>query len=258
MRWRTCGMVSLCWAGLAGYMPGQESSQPHEFIRANTWTMFAEYSNTSNPMLMGGQARQRELADFGFAYTRRIFRFKNSTLNYHMELRPVLFESDPVRTVAYTYTNPTGAPVTGLPASGTFGGTIVGACQVGSGSGLLTIGGQPNPLVYNYTITCPRQWTFGQAFSPFGFRYSMRTRYRIQPFIVGTLGYMYTNRPVPVDDAEAFNFVFDFGAGVELFRSKCKSVSLEARYHHFSNRDTAEANPGTDNVMYKLSYSFGK
>ena len=77
-------------------------------------------------------------------------------------------------------------------------------------------------------------------------------------FIVGTLGYMYSSRPIPLADAEAFNFLFNFGAGVEVFRSKKRSVSLECRYNHFSNRDTAPANPGTDNVMFKASYSFGR
>jgi hypothetical protein len=200
------------------------------------------------------------LGDFGFAYTRRVFRFKNATLGYHIELRPVLFESDPVQTTSYTITDSTGAPVTGIVTSDSNGEAEVGACRPSSGSEPYPykIRGEPSTLVYNYTITCPRQWTYGQAFSPFGFRYSMRAQHRIQPFIVGTLGYMYTNRPVPVADAEAFNFVFDFGTGVELFRSKSKSISLEVRYHHFSNRDTAEANPGTDNVMYKISYSFGR
>jgi len=256
MRLRACGAF-FCWFGLAANISAQEPSQPYEFSRANTWTMFAEYSNTSSHMLMGG-ARQRELADFGLAYTRRVFRFKDSTLSYHIELRPVLFESDPVQLTTYTITNSTGAPVTGINTSGNEGEVNVGACKSSSESVPVTISGEPNTLVYNYAITCQRQWTYGQAFSPLGFRYSMQTRRLIQPFFVGTLGYMYTNRPVPVSDAEAFNFVFDFGAGIEMFRSKSKSISLEARYHHFSNRDTAQANPGTDNVMYKLSYSFGR
>jgi hypothetical protein len=87
----------------------------------------------------------------------------------------------------------------------------------------------------------------------------MRTHHPLQPFIIGALGYMYTSRPVPVANAEAFNFVFDFGAGLELFRSSNhkRSVSIEARYHHFSNRDTAPANPGTDSIVYNLAYSFG-
>jgi hypothetical protein len=28
--------------------------------------------------------------------------------------------------------------------------------------------------------------------------------------------------------------------------------------HHFSNKYTADANPGVDNINYKISYSFGR
>ena len=80
----------------------------------------------------------------------------------------------------------------------------------------------------------------------------------MQPFIVGTLGYMYASRTIPVSNAEAFNFIFNFGAGVEVFRSRTRSVSLECRYNHFSNKDTAAVNPGVDNVVFKASYSFGR
>ena len=108
------------------------------------------------------------------------------------------------------------------------------------------------------TATCGRQWTFGQSFSPFGVRYALGYRHHVQPYVIGTLGYMYTSRPVPLSNAEAFNFVIDAGAGVEVFRWGRRSVALEARAHHFSNRQTAPANPGTDNVMYGMSYSFGR
>jgi hypothetical protein len=105
---------------------------------------------------------------------------------------------------------------------------------------------------------CGPQWTFAQAFSPLGFKYSTMTGHRVQPFFVGTLGYMYSSRPIPVAQAEALNFVFDFGPGVEIYERGGRSISLECRFHHFSNRDTAEENPGVDNLMYKLSYSFGR
>ena len=246
-----------CTAELAAQdMSHAQPSNPYS--RKNTFSLFVEYSPTSSHILLGA-ARQRILADFGGAYTRRIVSFWGSDLGYHVELRPVLFESDPVAitrsTISYTAPPPIG-PVT---STETLSVAPIGKCQPFSGTTVFPpIDGEP-PVTLSYTTTCGRQWTFGQVFTPIGFQYSMRTRHRLQPFIVGTLGYMYTSRPVPVANAEAFNFVFDFGAGLELCRSnqKKRSLSIESRYHHFSNRDTAQSNPGTDNITYMLAYNFG-
>ncbi|WP_158823708.1 acyloxyacyl hydrolase [Granulicella sp. S156] len=244
--------VVFVWLVLAGSLSAQQAD---EFSRKNTWTVFAEYSNTSSPILMGS-ARQRKLADLGGAYTRRVVRFWGSDLSYHVEVRPVMFESDPVQIIKETTTlQVPNAPVTTSETSTT---AVVGPCRPSSSSiSFPPSNGFPG-VTENFNDICGRQWTFAQAFSPLGFKYSMRTRHPVQPFIVGTLGYMYSSRPIPLADAEAFNFLFNFGAGVEVFRSKKRSVSLECRYNHFSNRDTAPANPGTDNVMFKASYSFGR
>jgi hypothetical protein len=37
-----------------------------------------------------------------------------------------------------------------------------------------------------------------------------------------------------------------------------RSIQAEYRYHHISNHDTANANPGIDNGVFKLSYAFGR
>jgi opacity protein-like surface antigen len=260
MRARVCGVL-LAGLVAVGSAAAQDIVRADEaFSRKNAWTVFAEYSNTSSHILMGA-SDHRILTDLGFAYTRRLWRFWGASFSYQAEVRPVLFESDPV---ANYYTNVT------IP-----GGLISGPTLTYSGSGTTTEAVDnctpystsatipPIPPsfpgeTYSTTVSCGRQWTFGQAFAPVGFKIAMRTRKPLQPFVIGTLGYMYTSRPVPVSNAESFNFAFDFGAGVELFRVGGRSVSVEARYHHFSNKNTAAVNPGVDNVMYKVSYSFGR
>ena len=241
----------LCFVCTATVL-AQNLSQSNQFTRVNTYTLFAEYSNTSSPIILGS-ARQRKLADFGGGYTRHVVRFWGSDLGYHVEVRPVLFESDPVETtVISSIFFP--VPITATEA-------ISNICRPGSSTAIFP-GNTPGspPIVQTTTTTCGRQWTFGQAFSPIGFKYSMRTRHPLQPYILGTLGYMYTSRPVPVATAEAFNFYLNLGAGIELYRSRTnkRSVSVECLYNHFSNRNTAESNPGTDNIVYKVSYSFGR
>ncbi len=250
-----CGVLLCIAVSSTATMFAQDVPQSVDFSRENTFTLFAEYSPTSSHILLGS-ARQRILADVGGAYTRRVVRFWGTDLGYHVEFRPVLFESDPIETLSNYSID--GAPISFIPPSSS---AVTGVCQPGNIQ--LTFPGYPSgapPTVEAYTVACGRQWTFGQEFSPIGFKYSLRTHYPIQPFVIGTLGYMYTSRPVPVADAESFNFVFDLGAGLELFRFEehTRSISIEARYHHFSNNNTAPENPGTDSLVYKLSYSFGR
>jgi hypothetical protein len=228
----------------------QRASESDEFSRKNGWTVFAEYANTSSHILMGG-SRQRKLVTLGGAYTRRVVRFGGTQLNYQAEVRPVIFESDPlaIETVINTEQTSNGPVVT----TSNFAVAPVPPCQPASG----TVFVLPT-LTETYSTVCGRQWTFAQAFSPLGFKYSLMTRRRVQPFLVGTLGYMYSSRPIPVAQAESFNFVFNFGPGIEIYRNKKRSISLECRFQHFSNRNTALANPGVDSLMYKVSYSFGR
>jgi opacity protein-like surface antigen len=69
---------------------------------------------------------------------------------------------------------------------------------------------------------------------------------------------MYSTRPIPVPFAGSFNFTFDIGAGLELYRSKSRSVRAEYRFHHISNHDTANYNPGIDNGVLQITYAFGR
>jgi len=254
MGFRQCLAALICL--LTGSVCIAQSTYPRaeEYSRKNGWTIFTEYSNTSSHLLMGG-SRQRELVTLGGAYTRRVVRFHATQLSYQAEVRPLVFESDPVEIMTTTYT--TQASTGPVSVTGSVSEAIPQLCQPASGSSTFAPPVGPS-ITETYTIVCGRQWTFAQAFSPLGFKYSVMTRHRVQPFFVGTLGYMYSSRPIPVAQAEAFNFVFDFGPGVEIYHRGMRSVSLECRFHHFSNRDTAEENPGTDNLMYKLSYSFGR
>ena len=71
--WCCCTFTSSCWA---------QGKSGDEFSRKNTWTVFAEESQTSSHILMGG-SRQRKLIDLGFGYTRRVMRFWGTDLGYH-------------------------------------------------------------------------------------------------------------------------------------------------------------------------------
>lgn len=246
------GLTCIITATLCSAQRATSADAP--FSRVNGWTIFTEYSNTSSHILMGA-SRQRELVTLGGGYSRRVVRFWGSQLDYHVEVRPVIFESDPlaIDTIVLTVPSSTGSTsYTSLSAT-----PIVQPCKPISGADTIAVTPY-GPETETYVQVCGRRWTFAQAFSPLGFQYSIATHHRVQPFIIGTLGYMYSSRPIPLSNAEAFNFAFDFGPGLEIYRGNKRSIAVECRFHHFSNRGTAQANPGVDNLMYKLSYSFGR
>ena len=219
------------------------------FARVNSFSLFSAYSNDSSHILLG-EAEDRKLLAFGAGYSRRLFLNRSVNFQFNAELVPLILEGDPTDHLSVTWSAPGPFPpidVTVIPYT---------ACRASSGTGTAT----SNGVVYTFTYAdqCGRRWSKGEAMSPFGLRLNLFPRNRTQPFIVGHGGYMYTTQVVPVDGAGSFNFTFDAGIGVELYRSPTRSVSLEYRYHHFSNNNTAAANPGVDNGLFQAAYSFGR
>jgi hypothetical protein len=111
---------------------------------------------------------------------------------------------------------------------------------------------------YNYADSCSRRWTIGEGISPVGFQWNFLPRRKLQPVIIGHGGYMYSTQPIPDASSGSFNFTFDFGVGLELYRTKTRSVRVDYRYHHISDHYTTVENPGIDNGLFTLTYSFGR
>jgi opacity protein-like surface antigen len=218
------------------------------YARTNTYSIFSAYSDDSSHMLLGSAAN-RKLLEFGVAYGRKIFLNRVVNWQYNGEVLPVALESDPVVLNTVNWTSPTSRTVSGTSAQ-------ITPCVPSSGSSSSTQNGKT--YSYTYTNTCSRQWTIGEAISPVGFQWNFRTQHKLQPFLIGHGGYMYSTRPIPISWAGSFNFTFDLGAGVELYHSKTRSVRAEYRYHHISNHDTAGQNPGIDNGLFQLTYSLGQ
>jgi opacity protein-like surface antigen len=220
------------------------------YSRANSFGIFGAYSNDSSHMLLGG-AENRKLVDVGASYSRRLFISRFVNWQYSAEILPVALESDPVESTVETITtNATTPPETYTVYNST---QTLGACHPSSGSGSF-----PGSETYTYVSTCSRKWTIGEAMSPIGFQWNFGTRRKLQSFFIGHGGYMYSTQPIPVANAGSFNFTFDFGAGFELYRSTTKSIRAEYRYHHISNHNTANENPGIDNGLLQVTYSFGR
>jgi Lipid A 3-O-deacylase (PagL) len=243
-----CLLTLLIMARWNGQISAQTRSETPYYARVNTLGIFGAYSADSSHILLG-YAENRELLDFGISYNRRLFLNNVVNWQYSGELLPVALESDPMSLETVHSTSPT-----------------VGTILIGSQDPMVTC----TPLVLNYSFTnsgttytgtdtfsCSgRRWTMGEAMSPIGFQWNFLPLHSAQPFFVGHGGYMYSTRQIPVDNAGSFNFTFDLGAGVELYHGKTRSVRVEYRYHHISNHNTAQINPGIDNGLFQVTYCF--
>jgi opacity protein-like surface antigen len=105
---------------------------------------------------------------------------------------------------------------------------------------------------------CSRESFYAQGFSPFGMRLNLRPSSRLQPTFSSHEGYIFSTQPLPLANAGSFNFAFEFGAGLEYYRTQHSSMRFEYLIQHYSNHNTADANPGVDTGLFKLSYTFGR
>lgn len=257
-----CGMVqAICYphssmhssrlaallALLCSSVAFSQSAPDHPYYsRLNTFGLFGEYSNNSSHIALG-LSQNRKLLDFGASYSRRVFLNRYIDGQYLAELTPIMFESDPIYHETIAYTSP--------PPARTFSNdlTLAQPCQPSSESFSTVYQG----VTYSETdtITCQRQWTFGEGFSPLGFKANLLPRRRIQPVVTLLGGYMFSTRPIPVADASSANFTFSVGAGFEWYRSANRSIRAEYRYNHISNAGIAD-NPGIDSQLVQITYAF--
>jgi opacity protein-like surface antigen len=104
-----------------------------------------------------------------------------------------------------------------------------------------------------------RRTTYGVGFAPIGFEFNFRRRQRVQPVLGINAGLLHFTRDVPVANSSATNFTFSFGAGLQIFTSPSKSVTVGYRFHHISNANSGNPfNPGIDSNFIYLGYSFHK
>ncbi len=240
-------------AGVASAWAQAPTDSPY-YARNNTYSLFSAYSGDSSHILMGA-AENRKLLEFGVGYGRKLFVNRIVNWQYNAEILPVALESDPLGYFVAHQTSPTVATFSGnLPV-------MLKCAPITTAYSINYINPDGSTTIYSGTETdsCSgRQWTIGEAFSPIGFQWNFLPRRKLQPFFIGHGGYMYSTHPIPMPDAGSFNFTFDLGAGLELYRSKTRSVRAEYRFHHISDHGTSNQNPGIDNGLFQLTYSFGR
>jgi opacity protein-like surface antigen len=214
---------------------------------------FVEYSNDSSHMLLG-YADGRKISAIGAGLERRSFLSTNLSGAWVAEVRPYMVVTDPTMkgfalqfpqqpaysgVVNFTSPVPVDTPVTSKPLN------VILVTQNHVYPGTATyIGGT--------------RTTYVSAFSPLGYKLSVLPRRRMQPFVTGLGGFAVSPRDIPVFNSSAFNYTFEFGAGVDWFQTHTRSCRFEYRYHHLGNTSGSGANPGIDSGVFKATYSFGR
>jgi len=233
----------------------QESSRPYDPV--NSFSLFAEYSNDSSHILIG-QTEHRKLLGFGGSYNRRLSGRWWYSWRYEAEVLPVVLVQNPRAYIDETFN------ITGQPSYTTHNSDFEGKeCAPSTGSGpLLTVpvgGGPAVPIgTYSYTLTCQHPWTYAGGVSPLGQKMNFFPRRRVQAYLAANGGLLASTRNIPVDQAELFNFTFEFGGGVEWYAGARRSWAVDYRYHHLSNGYRGIQNPGIDNGVVRLTYTLGR
>jgi opacity protein-like surface antigen len=91
----------------------------------------------------------------------------------------------------------------------------------------------------------------GFGLAPVGLQFNLWKDNPVQPFFKSSGGFMLFNKRFPDERGTRFNFTLELGGGVEFILSHDLSLSLGYKYHHLSNGELGQANPGVDsNVFY--------
>ncbi|HMG02763.1 MAG TPA: acyloxyacyl hydrolase [Edaphobacter sp.] len=228
-----------------GTMERSQAQEP-QYSFHQSFSLFGEYSNTSSRIILGA-AQNRRFAALGLGYSRRLLHSRHVDWYYAPEVLPLVFLEDPVATDTFGFSDL--QPVTQLsPTSSPCRSEYVS----------IPPDPHPGPPVFTFRRTCGIRWTYAGGISPLGQRLNFRPGKRLQPFLMDNAGFLVSPRDIPVDFSSRFNFTFEFGGGLEFFRTPRHSWSLSYRIHHLSNGFIGANNPGVDNQILRLIYSLGR
>ncbi|HJU56042.1 MAG TPA: acyloxyacyl hydrolase [Pyrinomonadaceae bacterium] len=106
--------------------------------------------------------------------------------------------------------------------------------------------------------TFTRDTAYGAGVTPLGLQLDFANSSRVKPFIHVNGGLLVFNESVPLPDAGKLALVGEAGAGVRVFTSERRAVSLGVRFHHISNGDRAGANRGLNQFVFYAGFSVFK
>lgn len=119
----------------------------------------------------------------------------------------------------------------------------------------LIVGGPTCPTCLP-TISSERPTHYGFGVAPLGGQVNFRPRKKYQPFIGTSGGFLYLNKRTPNFVGTRFQFTADVGGGVEIRLKDKKALTLGYKYYHISNGNRGIVNPGFDNNLFYVGYTF--
>jgi hypothetical protein len=93
----------------------------------------------------------------------------------------------------------------------------------------------------------------GAGANPFGLQANL-DGYKVQPFVSGTVGFLYFHDQVPIIGSSQFNYTITVGFGAQVYLHRGNSVTFGWKYHHLSNAYQAHLNPGMDSGVFYVGY----
>jgi hypothetical protein len=103
-----------------------------------------------------------------------------------------------------------------------------------------------------------RRNVFGTGLSPIGLQLYFRPQSRIKPFVNTSGGFILFKDPVPQLNGSRFNFTYDFGGGVQVFRDSRRAFTFGYKYQHISSGGRALNNSGFNGHVFYFGYSIFK
>jgi hypothetical protein len=106
-----------------------------------------------------------------------------------------------------------------------------------------------------YTHDGHRAYAYGVGGSPVGAQVNFVHFRRVEPFLTSGGGFLYFNHRM-FGTTQQFNFTAQLGGGVQLFTpSRRSAIDIGYKYHHISNANLANRNPGLDSQMLFIGVS---
>ncbi|HKE59867.1 MAG TPA: acyloxyacyl hydrolase [Pyrinomonadaceae bacterium] len=103
--------------------------------------------------------------------------------------------------------------------------------------------------------TFQRETAYGAGLTPLGLQLDMANSSKIHPFVHVNGGFLYFNKAVPIEDSGQFAYVAQGGAGVRIFTSSRRAVTLGVKLHHISNGNREGSNRGLNQFVIYAGFS---
>lgn len=112
----------------------------------------------------------------------------------------------------------------------------------------------PLTLVGDWRSNGQRAYAYGGGGSPVGAQVNFVHNRRFEPFLTAGGGFLYFDRRLFGETQ--FNFTAQMGGGVQLFTGHGSTLDLGYKYHHISNANLGDQNPGMDSHTLFIGVSF--